>query len=89
MFDPNKYDNTDSQKSESSSSKTFPEKIIQIIEGLQKVRPLIFRECESMEAHIQKNPNTNAKEPFEKKLGGWSRILNGLAIVEDMYGVKK
>ena len=85
MFDPNKYDDTDSQNGK--SKKLFSEKIVDIIKYLQSVRPLITKECEIMDSYIEKNPEAKAVLPFSEKLSGWSRILNGLDIVKDKYEV--
>lgn len=87
MFDPSKYDTTDSQN-ENGGKLLFSEKIANVIKYLQSVRPLIIKECEIMESYIEKNPGSKAEVPFKEKLGGWSRILNGMDIVKEKYEVE-
>ena len=86
MFDPNKYDDTDSQAG--NGKKLFSEKIIEEIKNLQKAMPLIMKECELLEDYVDKNPNVSTADHFREKLSGWSRIINGLAIVKNKYNVK-
>ena len=85
MFDPNKYDDTDSQNNK--PKKLFSEKVVDVIKYLQSVRPLIVKECEIMDSYVEKNPESKAVMPFNEKLAGWSRILNGLDIVKEKYEV--
>jgi hypothetical protein len=84
MFDPNKYDNTNSQDKKSGN---FMDKRTQIIKYLSDLSPVIIKECEMLESYIKNNPESKAVGPFSEKLDGWSRILNGLNILKDKYEV--
>ena len=84
MFDPNKYDNTNSQD---KKSENFMDKRTQIIKYLSDLSPIIIKECEMLESYIKNNPESKAVGPFNEKLDGWSRILNGLKILKDKYEV--
>lgn len=86
MFDPNKYDNTANQAN--SNADSFQARRTKVIEGLQKIAPLILKECEMLEEYVKNNPNSKAADPFKEKLDGWSRILNGINIVKEKYKVK-
>lgn len=85
MYNPNKYDNTNSPKNNKSKAGDFIEKRNKIIKFLNDVKPIILAECESMDKYIENNPEGSAVEPFTKKLDGWSRILNGTDILTEMY----
>ena len=87
MFDPKKYVDADAEKQEVKSNKlsTFIEKRNEIIDYLNNVKPLILKECASMEKTLENNPNHPAKPHFEEKIKGWSNILVGLEIVTHKY----
>lgn len=85
MFDPKKYDDDNSK--DNKPKKLFSEKIEDIIKYLNGVRPLISKECQSMEDYINSHPNSKAEGPFNEKIKGWSKILIGLDIVKEKYEV--
>ena len=86
MFDPDKYDNTNSQNNTGNEKPgSFIAKRYDIIDYLNRMKPIIESECTSLENQIKKNPTSKAVSPFNEKLDGWSRILNGLKIVNKMY----
>lgn len=85
MFDPKKYDKTNVQNNTGTKINSFIEARNKIIEDLNLMKPAIIKECQDMENYIAKNPDSKAVSPFEEKLDGWSRILNGIEIVTRMY----
>ena len=85
MFDPKKYDDDDSK--DNKPKKLFSEKIEDIIKYLKSVKPLIDKECQSMEDYIKNHPGSKAEAPFTEKITGWSKILIGLDIVKEKYEV--
>lgn len=89
MFDPNKYDNTNSTESNNSKNRLdeFIEKREKIIKYLKDIKPIILAECKSLDKQVEKNPESDGAKAFKKKLDGWSRILNGTDIVVKMYEV--
>lgn len=86
-FDPNKYDRTESKGNFVENG--FYDKRTRMIESFSKIIPIIKKECKSLESFIEKNPGHKAVSPFEEKLDGWSRILNGISIIQKMYTEKK
>lgn len=94
MFDPKKYVNDNANDSveenkETSSVESFIEKRVEIIDYLNSVKPLILKECASMEKSIAKDPEGKFVEHFKEKATGWSHILIGLEIVTRKYKNQK
>lgn len=86
MFDPNKYDNNDTSNGVSNDkANKFIARRANLIKNLENSKSLIIKECESLESYLHKTPEGNAANPFREKLGGWSKILNGIDIISRMY----
>ena len=83
MFDPNKYDKSNSGSS--SEKETFIDKRAKIITYLLDMRSLIIKECEFLEQGIAEDPNSPKASAFKEKLDGWSRLINGSDILNKMY----
>ena len=87
MFDPRKYDTDNSNKvsNETGSAQDIIAKRIKFIRQMVDNVPLMLKECESLENHINKFPDSNASGPFREKIVGWSKVINGVNILERMY----
>ena len=87
MFDPNKYDNNDSDKGVvvNDNANEFIAQRARLIKNLENSKSLIIKECESLERYLHRTPEGNAANPFREKLGGWSKILNGIDVISKMY----
>ena len=87
MFDLNKYDNSNDQSYNNSNdnSNEFIAKRQRMIKWFGDARPLIIKECESLEEYLKRSPNGKAAGPFREKLEGWSKMLNGMDIITRKY----
>ena len=86
MFNPNKYDKSSADTgNQEVSGESFIAKRDKVIKWLNDARSLMIKECEFMENRIEANPEGKFAGPFKEKLEGWSKIINGIDIVNRMY----
>ena len=95
MFNPNKYDTNnignsgaDTNSEANNRTEEFIAKREKMLKWLGEARPLMVKECEIMEKYIENNPSSKAAGPFLKKIQGWSKIINGIDVVTQMYNSK-
>ena len=86
MFDPNKYDRNGSETHvQELSGESFIAKRDKVLKYLKDARSLMIKECEFMENRIKSNPEGKFVGPFEEKLEGLSKVINGIDILDRMY----
>ena len=87
MSDPKKYDkdNNIETGNETDFTQDLIAKRLKLIRQIADAVPLMMKECESLESYINKYPDSNASGPFKEKITGWSKVINGVGILERMY----